>query len=530
MEKEEQEIIDAQNRDEKALVKDKSMWMSMVASVVAFLLSTAVSFFLTPYLIKTVGEDEYSFYPLANSFVSYISIITVALNSMAGRFVTISLHRKETKKAKEYFNAVFFSSIIFCVILIPIGSLFIYNIDSFLTVPAELLTNVKILFGLVLICMVINQMTNILSIATYYKDKLYLNSFASVVSYVVQVLVALLLFGLFPAKVYYVGIMNICVYLTVAIFYLFYTRRLMPEMRIDRKYFRADRVKELLSSGVWNSVSQLSNVLLNGLDLLIANTYLGTMATAIISVSKTLPNNMTSLVSVISNIFQPRFAREYAYNNTNALSESVKSSIRLLGAIFCMPLGFLIVNGKSFFELWVPQMDAQKLQVLSIMGMGILFLSASITPVYGIFTITNKVKTNSIVVLATGVLNVAVVLTLVQFTSDEIVRMYIIVGTSTAIGIIRHLLFTIPYASKCMKIKWYSLYMPLLRNVMLLGISGAVYFTVARFVPQETWLGFLFCGFIGTVIIALILWLVFLKKQERDALIGFLKEKIGRRR
>lgn len=57
-----------------------------------------------------------AFVGLVNNFVSYISVITVALNSLAGRFITLSYHRHDEKKVREYFSSVFFAdTILLCI-------------------------------------------------------------------------------------------------------------------------------------------------------------------------------------------------------------------------------------------------------------------------------------------------------------------------------------------------------------------------------------------------------------------------------
>lgn len=41
---------------------------------------------------------------LGNNVINYITILTVALNSVAGRFITIEYHQGKKKEANEYFH------------------------------------------------------------------------------------------------------------------------------------------------------------------------------------------------------------------------------------------------------------------------------------------------------------------------------------------------------------------------------------------------------------------------------------------
>ena len=65
--------------------------INMAASMVSTLVSLAISFVLSPIIIDKLNYEAYGFMTLANDFVSYANIAAMALNSMAGRFITVSL-------------------------------------------------------------------------------------------------------------------------------------------------------------------------------------------------------------------------------------------------------------------------------------------------------------------------------------------------------------------------------------------------------------------------------------------------------
>ena len=71
------------------------MIINLMASLTSFLVSAGINFFLTPYISNSVGGTAaYGFVGLANNIIQYISIITLALTSMSGRYITISIHEK----------------------------------------------------------------------------------------------------------------------------------------------------------------------------------------------------------------------------------------------------------------------------------------------------------------------------------------------------------------------------------------------------------------------------------------------------
>lgn len=65
-----------------------------------------------------------------------------------------------------------------------------------------------------------------------------------------------------------------------------YMKKLTPWVKIERRLFSLSAVKELVGVGIWNSVNQLSQLLLTGFDLLIANVFIGSAEMGILSIAK----------------------------------------------------------------------------------------------------------------------------------------------------------------------------------------------------------------------------------------------------
>ena len=89
----------------------RQLTINLVAQIIALAVNLFISFYVTPYIIEMVGVDAYGFVGLSNEFIGYAQIITVALNSMASRFITIRIHENDYENANKYFNYSQFSII-----------------------------------------------------------------------------------------------------------------------------------------------------------------------------------------------------------------------------------------------------------------------------------------------------------------------------------------------------------------------------------------------------------------------------------
>ena len=86
----------------------KSISINLIASIVVLIVNLGINFFLTPYVTGRLGTEAYGFASLASNFVNYATLLTIALNSMSGRFISIAIHKGKEKEADEYFSSVFF--------------------------------------------------------------------------------------------------------------------------------------------------------------------------------------------------------------------------------------------------------------------------------------------------------------------------------------------------------------------------------------------------------------------------------------
>ncbi len=321
-------------------MKNKQLAINMIANIFAFIVNLGINFFFTPYLIRTIGKEAYSFFPLANNFISYVNIITVALNSMASRFITIKIHENNDEGANRYFNSVLISNTVIAVTLAVPSVLFVIFINKILNIPFEILKEVQFLFGFVFLGMILSILTSVFGVATFAKNRLDLSSKRSIESNFIRVITLLLMFSFFTPSVSYIGIANLLVIIFILITNVYFTKRLLPEIRINKKYFDFNAVKELLSSGVWNSINQLSLVLLTGLDLLIANIFVGVAAAGEYSIVKTIPNFIQQLVGMLVGVFVPQFTILYAQKKHEELLDNINKSIKFMGLMITIPIAF----------------------------------------------------------------------------------------------------------------------------------------------------------------------------------------------
>jgi len=135
-------------------------------------------------------------------------------------------------------------------------------------------------------------------------------------------------------------------------------------LKIMKRGSGAKKIKELLSSGIWNSFNALNRILLTGMDLFICNIFVNANATGLLSVAKAAPIILESFVAQLSGIFAPKFVEHYSKSNLTALVAEAKFSMRVTAFVMSVPAAIFVAFGREFYTLWLPFKSADEVKFI----------------------------------------------------------------------------------------------------------------------------------------------------------------------
>lgn len=233
-----------------------------------------------------------------------------------------------------------------------------------------------------------------------------------------------------------------------------------------------------------------------------------------VSIAKTIPGLFTSFIALLSDSFYPEFLENYSKNRKEELLINIKQSINILSMISGICLSLLLIYAKDFYLLWLPDNNADMLRNLTILGSGTVMVSSCIYSLFSIFSLTNKVRINSIALLVTGVLSTATTFFCLKFTN---LGVYAIVGVSSIFGIIRNLTFTPIYAAKSLNFNIWTFYPVILKNLLNICLLMVINSIVKHIIVPESWMLLVLNGIIDVGIGSIIHFLLCLiKNKEQD--------------
>ena len=479
----------------------KQFVVTVLFSFFAVALNYIISLVLTPYITENIGTEAYGFVSLAKTFADYASIFTFALNSFSSRYISVEYYKGNKKKANIYFNSVFIADVVMAVAILLTAVVVIARLDSFLSIPKNLVSSVKKLFLLDTINFLILSCGTVFMTATTIKNRLELGSCAKAISYVAEALFLLITFSLLTPNVYYVGIGLIVSSCVIVALNFVITRKYTPELKLKRGFFSANAVKKLLGAGIWSSVNSLGNTLNTGLDLLVSNVMLSALASGQLAIVKTISTIFLTLIQLVATAFQPMQLRYYAEGNKNQLIKSFKLGIKLNGLVSNIAFAGFTVFGAVYYKLWTPGQDIGVLQTLSVITIIGSVIEGAIYPLYYGYSLVVKVKIPCFVTILSGLLNVLGMYVLIKYTHMGI---YAVVASTTVLTWIVNFLFNPLYLSYCLKIKMTTFYPTLLRHIISSVVLLLTFYGVSRFLYPTTWLELIavavICIIIGSVV------------------------------
>ena len=445
--------------------------MNLLLNIISFAINLAISFLLTPYLIRTVGIEAYGFFPLANSVFSYAQVFTAAFSTMAVRFVMVSVHSGDEDSAAKYFNTAVVTNFVVAGALTLLFSIALIYIEHWLSIPASLLEDVQILFATVLLSVTLSIAFDTFGYGTMVHDKMDLLAIRTLVGNIVRVGAIVLLFNLFSTNIRYVGVAAFISAILTATINLYFKHSLLPVPQVNLLRFDFAKLREVASSGLYSSINRLGIIIRSQLDILLVNLFFSASVMGDFSIAKTIPIIIASFTGTVVVVFVPEFTYLYARGESQKLQGRIRRSMDIMTLLLNVPIGVLIVFAGEFFSLWTPQRNSDFLYTLSILSILQIVVSGSINPLFNVYSVTNRVRVPAIVTLLFALIG-SLVMVVLLLTTD--IGIWIIPTVSIATVVIRDLGFTIPYSARCLNLPPGTFYPQVLKGGLVVCVTIAI--------------------------------------------------------
>jgi len=456
----------------------------------AYVVNYGITLVLTPYITNTVGTEAYGFVSLAKQFAQYAVIITTALNTYAARYIGIAYHQKDKGRANVYFSSVFWGDVILASFILTGALWVIFFLGHFLSIPAEIAADVKLLFLLVFVNLWVSTVFSVFGCAAYIKARLDITGVFKTLSYMTNAAVLVISYMLFPARIFYVGIGMIAATLVVACSDFWITKKFTPQLVPRRADFSFPAVKRLVMEGCWASLNSIGDLLNNGLDLIVCNELLTSLAMGQLAIAKTMNTIVQSLYAIVDQAFFPMFLKSYAEGKKERLLDELKISMKISGFLANVAFAGFVALGLSYYKLWIPKEDIPLIYKLTVITILTCIPSGAIHPLYYVYTLTVKKTFPCIVTIIGGIFNVAGMYVLIEYAGMGV---YAVAWTTVAVMTVINFVTNPLYMAHVLKVPYWTFYPDIIRNAFSCLVLTYVFRRLSVIYMPTTWLTLILC-------------------------------------
>ena len=388
-------ITDSVNRKFGAFLSMFNMIMNMVMGLV-----------YTPICVRFLGSSEYGLITLAQSLISYLSILDMGFGSAVIRYCSRAKEKGEDVSVLYGFFIALFS--IIGLIALILGIILYFNIDNGFSSGLSVgeLAKLKPIYILLLINIVIGFPSGVFaSIVQSYEKFIFLRVtliLKSLLTHLINILV--LFMGFRSITITFVTVLfSIIVYL-LNVYYCF------AKLNIRVKFVRLNKdfYKDILSYSFFIFIGLIGGQLYDETDKIVLAKIVGSEAVTVYGIGVTFYTYFKIMALNITNVFFPMI---------NKLSvgvdsvEHLSSLFNRIARILIISLGFILLGftffGKEFTVLWVGQSNVESYWIgLIIMVPNLIPWAQSLGT--SILEALNKHKVNSIMYIVIAVFNVII--------------------------------------------------------------------------------------------------------------------------
>lgn len=487
--------------------------MGAIISYIVIAINMLSGVLYTPWMIRTIGQDNYGIYTLATSLIS-IFLLDFGMSAAVSRFISKYNAEDDKESVNNLLGIVYKLYIIIdAVILFSLIVVFLLiNMIYAELTPTELV-NFKIVYIMAATFSVISfPFTTLNGIFTAFEEFVGLkicdlfNKIFSILLIILALLFDYGLYGLVAANAVS-GVFTIILKLIII-------KRKVP-IKVNFSFRSTKMLHDIFGFSIWSTVISIADRLIFNITPSILGALSGSISIALFGIASTLEGYVFTFANAINGLFLPKVSRMVAKENSDddLLQLMIKIGRIQLAIVGLLVIGFISV-GKEFIFIWLG-----KDYLITYYCAIILILPSLISLTQEIANTAvialNKVKIKSYVFMITSILNIILSIIFSQYWGA--------LGASIAIStsyFIRYIIMNIVYY-KVVGIDIFVFFKECHARMMIpLLLSLAIGTWIPSVTSFSGWSGFLVNSSLITVGYIIIMWFLGFNNFEKKLILG----------
>ncbi len=370
-----------------------------------------VAFFLTPFIIHSLGDRMYGFWALVASFIGYYGLLDLGLGKAVSRYVAGSIGKREPEECEKLFSTALqlYSALGGAVIAITLAIALLSPYFARSPQDAALFSKLILILGFnVGIGFAVRAFGGLLE-AELRLDALAVIEILTLLlrsALVVVVLLAGYKLLALAWVTFFSGFPGMAATIVMA-------RRQCPWLRFRLQPWLGKRTRNFFSYGAFALVAQLSDQLRTNTNSFVIAGFIGLVAVTHFRIAWLMAGYFTSLMVAFMGTIGPWFSRKDGAGDYASIRKMLMFSTRLsLCAAGFIGFGF-VAWGKPFIQRWMGAAYLDAYPCLAVLAIGRIASCGQMPSVSFLYGVA-KHKFYAVMNLGEGIANLALSLWLVR--------------------------------------------------------------------------------------------------------------------
>lgn len=355
-------------------------------------LQIIIQLYTVPVVLRSLGVSDYGLYSVVCGVVTMFSFMGNSLASGSQRFIAYALGLKDEDLLKNTFDTILPIYMIFAIVAavcLEVGGLWFLNHK--MNIPPGRMGAANVIYQFSLIAFVADLMTIPFIAAVIAHERMTFYAYLSILKYVLQLCVAIVLQFILKEKLIAYGILICMVALIVDGLYWRYCRTHFKMCRKIIFFWDRRTGKELLSYSGWNAMGCVALISRqHGLNLLM-NMFFGTIVNAAHSIANQIHGALNQFANSMYLASRPQITKYYAAGETEKMWKLVFQSTKIAFYILTVLAIPLIIEMETVLKVWLgtePPYTAA-IAVLTILS---LLVETQVNQIISVFQAFNRIK------------------------------------------------------------------------------------------------------------------------------------------
>lgn len=369
-------------------------------------IGSIIPLFYTPIMLKLLGQEEYGLYGLANSAISYLSLLNFGMGSAIVRYTAKCRAEEKHNEVKGLIGLFLLIYGCLSMVVCLLGSYLVGKADVFFAkgLSVEEISRLRVIMRIMVLSTAISLPISVFtSIISAYEQFIFAKAYGILGTVLTPILNLIILYAGHGA----VGIAmaNLIFQIISGLIYCTYCARrlrLVPSF----KGMPIHLLKEIWIFSAFVFISSIADMLYWATDKVLIGAFIGSAAVAVYNIGGTFTSILQNMAHAISNMFTPKvmmMARDHS--SAEQTSELMIRIGRLQYYIVSFVLSGYIVFGRSFIVLWAGEgyMDAYYIALLTMIPLAVPLIQSI---AYSTIVAQNRHRFRAILYVVIAVINV----------------------------------------------------------------------------------------------------------------------------